>query len=186
MPSYFNFHQSINFFFGSGIVAEGTGILLNNHLSDFDATSGRPNSIAPGKPTQNAFCDAFNGRFRDECLNEDVFRNLGHARERVGLLHEGESAAARADHHAGAAAQRVVQARLLPNPELEIEAERGSVQLPFDLGPSQRVLGLHMSVGFGLVLDTPALPLSVNIGVPLQKRALDRDFDFFLGFGSGF
>lgn len=37
-------------------------------------------SIAPGKPTQNAFCEAFNGRFRDECLNENVFRDLGHAR----------------------------------------------------------------------------------------------------------
>ena len=36
--------------------------------------------IAPGKPTQNAFCEAFNGRFRDECLNENLFRDLGHAR----------------------------------------------------------------------------------------------------------
>jgi outer membrane protein insertion porin family len=68
----------------------------------------------------------------------------------------------------------------------DLLAERGPVELPFDLGRSQRVLGLHMSVGVGVVLDTPALPLSVNIGLPLQKRALDRDFDFFLGFGSGF
>ena len=36
--------------------------------------------IAPGKPTQNAFCEAFNARIRDECLNEEVFRDLGHAR----------------------------------------------------------------------------------------------------------
>lgn len=36
--------------------------------------------IAPGKPTQNAFCEAFNARFRDECLNEHLFRDLGHAR----------------------------------------------------------------------------------------------------------
>jgi putative transposase len=36
--------------------------------------------IAPGKPTQNAFVESFNGRLRDECLNETLFRSLGHAR----------------------------------------------------------------------------------------------------------
>jgi len=46
--------QSINSFFGSGIVASGTGILLNNHLSDFDSEPDRPNSIAPHKrPTSS-------------------------------------------------------------------------------------------------------------------------------------
>lgn len=40
--------------------------------------------IAPGKPTQNAFCEAFNARIRDECLNENVFRDLGHARAVIG------------------------------------------------------------------------------------------------------
>lgn len=39
--------------------------------------------IAPGKPTQNAFCEAFNGRFRDECLNENLFRDLDHARHLI-------------------------------------------------------------------------------------------------------
>lgn len=37
--------------------------------------------IAPGKPTQNAFIESFNGRLRDELLNETLFRSLGHARE---------------------------------------------------------------------------------------------------------
>lgn len=32
--------------------------------------------IAPGKPQQNGFVESLNGRFRDECLNEHVFRNL--------------------------------------------------------------------------------------------------------------
>lgn len=36
--------------------------------------------IAPGKPQQNAFIESFNGRLRDECLNEEVFETLGHAR----------------------------------------------------------------------------------------------------------
>jgi putative transposase len=36
--------------------------------------------IAPGKPTQNAFIESFNGRLRDELLNETLFTSLGHAR----------------------------------------------------------------------------------------------------------
>src|SRR6516164_3082392 len=36
--------------------------------------------IAPGKPIENAFVESFNGRFRDECLNEHVFRGLPMAR----------------------------------------------------------------------------------------------------------
>ena len=36
--------------------------------------------IAPGKPTQNAFVESFNGRLRDELLNETLFRSLPHAR----------------------------------------------------------------------------------------------------------
>ncbi len=41
--------QSINSFFGSGIVVPGTGVLLNDHLSDFDQRAGGPNAIGPGK-----------------------------------------------------------------------------------------------------------------------------------------
>jgi putative transposase len=36
--------------------------------------------IAPGKPQQNGFVESFNGRFRDECLNEEVFSSLAEAR----------------------------------------------------------------------------------------------------------
>ncbi|GAN91342.1 transposase [Gluconobacter frateurii M-2] len=36
--------------------------------------------IALGKPQQNGFVESFNGWFRDECLNEHLFRNRGHAR----------------------------------------------------------------------------------------------------------
>ena len=39
--------------------------------------------IAPGKPVQNAFIESFNGRFRDECLNQHWFVNLAHARRVV-------------------------------------------------------------------------------------------------------
>jgi putative transposase len=36
--------------------------------------------IAPGKPMQNGICEAFNGRMRDELLNETIFYDLDHAR----------------------------------------------------------------------------------------------------------
>jgi putative transposase len=36
--------------------------------------------IAPGRPQQNAFVESFNGRLRDECLNETLFTSLAHAR----------------------------------------------------------------------------------------------------------
>ena len=36
--------------------------------------------IEPGKPNQNAYIESFNGRLRDECLNEHWFVSLAHAR----------------------------------------------------------------------------------------------------------
>jgi putative transposase len=36
--------------------------------------------IAPGKPMQNGYMESFNGKLRDECLNEHVFSSLGQAR----------------------------------------------------------------------------------------------------------
>ncbi len=35
--------------------------------------------IESGKPNQNAYIESFNGRLRDECLNEHWFLNLAHA-----------------------------------------------------------------------------------------------------------
>jgi transposase InsO family protein len=39
--------------------------------------------IAPGKPMQNGFCESFNGRMRDELLNESLFLDLDHARTKI-------------------------------------------------------------------------------------------------------
>ncbi len=39
--------------------------------------------IRPGKPTDNALIESFNGRFREECLNESWFLSLEDAREKV-------------------------------------------------------------------------------------------------------
>ena len=37
--------------------------------------------IAPGKPMQNGFVESFNGRLRDECLNEHLFASLKEAQQ---------------------------------------------------------------------------------------------------------
>jgi putative transposase len=39
--------------------------------------------IEPGKPTQNAYIESFNGKFRDECLNEHWFETLAQARAEI-------------------------------------------------------------------------------------------------------
>lgn len=39
--------------------------------------------IEPGKPNQNAYIESFNGRLRDECLNEHWFLNLAHAQAAI-------------------------------------------------------------------------------------------------------
>jgi len=41
--------KSINYFFGSGVIIPGTGIVMNNHMDDFVPKPGSANSIEPGK-----------------------------------------------------------------------------------------------------------------------------------------
>lgn len=48
-----------------------------------ERTGVRLRFIEPGKPVQNAFVESFNGRFRDECLNQHWFRSIRHAREEI-------------------------------------------------------------------------------------------------------
>lgn len=44
--------------------------------------------IEPGKPTQNAYRESFNGKFRDECLNAHWFVSLAQARQIIGVWKE--------------------------------------------------------------------------------------------------
>ena len=39
--------------------------------------------IEPGKPNQNAYIEAFNGRFRDDCLNAHWFASLEDAQQKI-------------------------------------------------------------------------------------------------------
>ncbi|WP_445607598.1 integrase core domain-containing protein [Burkholderia contaminans] len=38
---------------------------------------------APTKPVENAYVESFNGRFRDECLNEHWFVSMRHAKRLI-------------------------------------------------------------------------------------------------------
>ena len=44
-------------------------------------TSVKLRFIQPGKPVQNAYIESFNGKFRDECLNDNVFVSLHSAQK---------------------------------------------------------------------------------------------------------
>ena len=58
----------------------GTELTSNAILSWADETGVGWHYIAPGKPQQNGFNESFNGRLRDELLNETLFRSLPQAR----------------------------------------------------------------------------------------------------------
>jgi len=58
----------------------GTELTSNAILGWTDETGVGWHYIAPGKPQQNGFIESFNGRLRDELLNETLFRSLPHAR----------------------------------------------------------------------------------------------------------
>jgi putative transposase len=62
----------------------GSELTSNAILTWADQTRVEWHYIAPGKPTQNAFIESFNGRLRDELLNETLFTSLAQARVALG------------------------------------------------------------------------------------------------------
>ncbi|MEO1273847.1 MAG: IS3 family transposase [Pseudomonadota bacterium] len=59
----------------------GTELTSNAVLAWSDDRSVAWEYIQPGKPVQNAFAESFNGRLRDELLNQTLFRSIRRARE---------------------------------------------------------------------------------------------------------
>ncbi len=59
----------------------GTELTSNAILAGQEERNVEWHYIAPGKPMQNGFVESFNGRLRDECLNEHLFANLKEARQ---------------------------------------------------------------------------------------------------------
>ena len=58
----------------------GSEFTSNAILGWADAATVEWHYIAPGKPMQNGFIESFNGRLRDEMLNETLFSSLSQAR----------------------------------------------------------------------------------------------------------
>ena len=65
---------------GTVVSDKGTEFTSNAILTFADDREIDWHDITPGKPTQNAFIESFNGRLRDEFLNETLFPSLNHAR----------------------------------------------------------------------------------------------------------
>lgn len=66
------------------IISDHGTELTSNAILAWSAEQGiNWHYIAPGKPMQNAFIESFNGRMRDELLNETLFHGLAHARAAI-------------------------------------------------------------------------------------------------------
>jgi putative transposase len=63
----------------------GSEFTSNAILSWADQNRVEWHYIAPGKPMQNGFIESFNGRLRDELLNETLFTSLAQARVSIAL-----------------------------------------------------------------------------------------------------
>jgi hypothetical protein len=70
---------------GSIVSDNGTEFTCNAMLAWCKDTGLDWHFIAPGKPIQNAFVESFNGRMRDELLNETLFFNLDDTRTKIAV-----------------------------------------------------------------------------------------------------
>lgn len=70
----------------------GPGVIVSDNGTEFTSTAIFAwaqaqgvawHYIAPGKPMQNGYVESFNGRMRDELLNETLFHGLEHARRAI-------------------------------------------------------------------------------------------------------
>lgn len=61
----------------------GTEFTSKAMLGWSQETEVRLHFIAPGKPVENAYMESFNGKLRDECLNQHYFADLNDARKKL-------------------------------------------------------------------------------------------------------
>lgn len=74
-------HAAIRGAYPHSIVCDNGPEFISHALDQWADEHGvKLEFIQPGKPVQNCFIESFNGRFRDECLNENWFVSLDDAR----------------------------------------------------------------------------------------------------------
>lgn len=101
--------------------------------------------IEPGKPVQNPFIESFNGRLRDECLNESWFVSLKDARE--------TTAAWRRDYN------EVLPHSALGNVAPEMFLERWRAEAARDVSSEDRLTLIMSGPEFGGRSETPSMYL---------------------------
>src|SRR5262245_22523922 len=69
--------------------------------------------IRPSKPVENAFAESFNGRLREECLNQHVFADLPAAQELIGSWHDDHNEVHHTRRSAASAPSRPSRAALV-------------------------------------------------------------------------
>jgi hypothetical protein len=135
--------------------------------------------IAPGKPTQNAFIESFNGWLRDELLNETLFTSLAQARAELAATTFAHTARSATSHRA--------------NLPIAVLADRnGAVRCATPGAPrpapllhrapwAQMSLGLHMSAdeSWGSVIRY------IRIGRQGRRNSLETDILRFAVIGLG-
>jgi putative transposase len=96
--------------------------------------------IRPGKPVENAFVESFNGRFRDECLNQHWFTSLADARAQIEAWRDDYNA--RRPH--SALGDRTPQEFAVLTGELRKTSSRAAPPAPLP-GASNPLAGTHLS-----------------------------------------
>jgi putative transposase len=107
----------------------GTELTSNAILCWADQTQVGWHYIAPGKPTQNAFVESFNGRLRDEFLNETLFTSLMQARLALEEWRRDYNTV-RPHSRIGWLAPAVYAAQFLPQPVQDAALRNGSAPWP--------------------------------------------------------
>ncbi len=68
----------------ASVVADNGPEFASRALDEWSYQSGvQLEFIRPGKPIENCFVESFNGKFRDECLNQHWFTSLVDARQKI-------------------------------------------------------------------------------------------------------
>ncbi len=108
----------------------GSELTSNAILAWADQSRVTWHYIAPGKPMQNAFIESFNGRLRDELLNETLFTSLAQARVALGCW-QTDYNGSRPHSRLGWKTPSEFAFSFHPRPDLALRYAKGSAPDPF-------------------------------------------------------